>query len=235
LQDGLHELAMTPAGRELADLERLLQLLDKWNRAFNLTGVRDIEEMVARHILDSLTVRSFLHGSTVLDVGTGAGFPGLPLAIVEPERQFCLLDSGGKKIRFVRHAVAELQLDNVSVVQGRVEEYAPADLFDTVLCRAFASIGKFVGLCGALTAPGGRLLAMKGRFPDDELGELLPSRASPVRDSTFPGAARWQATQTASVQIPGLAVQRHIVVIERPEPECAGNEPQDASGRAPDG
>jgi 16S rRNA (guanine527-N7)-methyltransferase len=226
---------MTPAGREFADLERLLQLLDKWNRAFNLTGVRDIEEMVARHILDSLTVRSFLHGSTVLDVGTGAGFPGLPLAIVEPERRFCLLDSGGKKIRFVRHAVAELQLENVSVVQARIEEYVPDDLFDTVVCRAFASIGKFVGLCGALAAPGGRLLAMKGRFPDDELGGLSPFRDSPVRDSTFPGAARWQATQTASVQIPGLAVQRHVVIIERPETESSENDPPKKSRGAPDG
>jgi len=214
LQDGLHELGVTPADRDLARLERLLRLLDKWNRAFNLTAVRDLEEMVARHILDSLSVRPFLYGSSVLDVGTGAGFPGLPLAILEPERRFCLLDSGGKKVRFVRHAVAELQIDNVAVIQARVEKYAPEELFDTVMCRAFASIGKFVGLCGGLAGAGGRLLAMKGRFPDDELGSLLSVRRSFLR-----GQPPWEATQIASVRIPGLAVQRHIVVIERRETE----------------
>lgn len=214
LKEGLQALASPDAEAYSDVFARFLGLLEKWNRAFNLTAVRDLEEMVARHILDSLSVRPFLYGSSVLDVGTGAGFPGLPLAILEPERRFCLLDSGGKKVRFVRHAVAELQIDNVAVIQARVEKYAPEELFDTVMCRAFASIGKFVGLCGGLAGAGGRLLAMKGRFPDDELGSLLSVRRSFLR-----GQPPWEATQIASVRIPGLAVQRHIVVIERRETE----------------
>ena len=140
LKEGLQSLASPDAEAYSDVFARFLGLLEKWNRAFNLTAVREPNEMITRHVLDSLTARRFLHGLSVLDVGTGAGLPGLPLAIVEPRRQFALLDAAGKKVRFVQHAVGELALGNVQVVQSRVEHYSPADPFDTVICRAFSSL-----------------------------------------------------------------------------------------------
>ena len=178
----------------------LLRLLDKWNRAFNLTAVRDPAEMVARHILDSLSARPFLFGVSVLDVGTGAGFPGLPLALVEPRRHFTLLDSGGKKIRFIRHVLGELALDNVVIEHLRVEAFEPADLYDAVISRAFSSLGAFVRRCGGLVATGGCLLAMKGRYPDAELTGL---------------PAAWEVADVARLEVPGLAGDRHMVVLRR--------------------
>lgn len=202
LHDGLAELGLTATPVQITSLTRFLRLLEKWNRAFNLSGIRDPHDMAARHVLDSLTVLPYLHGISILDVGTGAGLPGLPLAVLEPRRHFTLLDSGGKKVRFVRHALGELALANVSVVQERVEAYSPADAFDTVVCRAFTSLGSFARRCGRLAASRGRLVAMKGHFPEDELAE------SP---------ADWQATEVAAVTVPGLAGQRHVVVLERKE------------------
>lgn len=202
LRSGLSELGLPVTVQQIDLLTRFLGLLEKWNRAFNLSGVRDPEDMVVRHVLDSLTALPYLHGLCVLDVGTGAGLPGLPLAVLQPRRQFTLLDSGGKKTRFVRHAVGELSLTNVTVVQTRIEEYESADAFDTVICRAFASLGAFARDCGRLVASGGRLVALKGRFPQDELAEL---------------PADWQATEVVAVTVPGLAGQRHVVVCERSE------------------
>jgi 16S rRNA (guanine527-N7)-methyltransferase len=206
LRDGLISLGVAPSSQETAALAQLLRLLERWNHAFNLTAVRSLDEMVALHVLDSISARPFLRGSSVLDVGTGAGFPGLPLAILEPDRQFSLLDSGGKKARFVRHAVGELGIANVVVVHARAEEYEPDMTFDTIICRAFSSVERFVARCGHLAAEDGRMLAMKGRSPDDELHGLR----SP-----------WETTEVAAVKIPGLAVQRHIVILERtgPAPE----------------
>lgn len=193
-------MGVTTVREQITGLTHFLRLLEKWNQAFNLTAVRDLDEMVGRHILDSASARPFLYGTSVLDAGTGAGLPGLPLAILEPEREFCLLDSGGKKVRFVRHVVGELAVENVAVVQGRVEEYEPAALFDTVICRAFSPLGKFVRSCGRFADTGGRLVAMKGRPADQEMAGLPPG---------------WTVTEIAGVKIPGLAVQRHIVVIQR--------------------
>jgi 16S rRNA (guanine527-N7)-methyltransferase len=200
LRDGLRELNLPHGGTEAESLARFLALLEKWNRAFNLTAVREQSEMVARHVLDSLSALPFIHGVSVLDVGTGAGLPGIPLAVMQPRRQFVLLDSGGKKIRFVRHAIGELSLANIEVVQSRVENYAPADPFDTVICRAFSSLRAFVDRCGALAARGGRLVAMKGRMENSD-ADRLPSP--------------WQVTSTTRVAVPGLIGERHIVVIER--------------------
>jgi 16S rRNA (guanine527-N7)-methyltransferase len=196
----LTELGAPDDARQSAKLARFLVLLDKWNKAFNLTAVRDPFEMIARHVLDSLTARPYLHGLSVLDAGTGAGLPGIPLAIAEPRRQFVLLDSGGKKTRFVEHAVGELELNNVEVVRSRAQAYRPADPFDTVICRAFASLREFVERCAGLVANGGRLVAMKGREPRAELA-LLPGG--------------WRATEIAPVAVPGLAGERHIIVMER--------------------
>jgi 16S rRNA (guanine527-N7)-methyltransferase len=200
LREGLLALQVNADDDLVHALARLIQLLDKWNRVFNLTAIRDPEEMVTLHVLDSICVRPFLQGVSILDVGTGAGLPGLPLAMVDPQRQFTLLDSGGKKIRFVQHVIGELALKNAFAEQVRVENYQPADSFDTVLCRAFSTIGQFVRSCGRLVASGGRLVAMKGRSPDDEI-KNLPSG--------------WHVSGLTAVEVPGLDAQRHIVVLER--------------------
>lgn len=200
LREGLPQLGVEPADDLVRTLAHFLRLLDRWNRAFNLTGTRDPEEMVPRHVLDSLSALPFLHGISVLDVGSGAGLPGLPLAMVEAQRQFTLLDSSGKKLRFIRHAIGELKVGNVATVHARAEDYAPADPFDTVICRAFGSVGDFARRCGRLVAGGGRLLAMKGRSPELELRNLPEG---------------WQATEVARLRVPGLEACRHMVVMER--------------------
>lgn len=199
LREGLGALGNSPDATQLEQLAHYLRLLEKWNRAFNLTAVREPQDMVARHVLDSVAVRPFIYGGTILDVGTGAGLPGIPLAILAPGQHFVLLDSVGKKIRFLRHVLGELALNNCEVVQSRVEAHAPEQPYDTVVCRAFASLGEFVAQCGRLVARGGRLLAMKGRDPERELVGLPPG---------------WHGRVTR-LQVPGLDEQRHAVVIER--------------------
>lgn len=153
-------------------LLQLIDLLERWNRAFNLTAVRDPLRMVSHHLLDSLALASFVKGNRVLDVGTGAGFPGLPLAVVQPQREFVLLDSNGKKVRFVRQAVLELGLDNVQVIQSRIESYKCGEKFATILTRAFASLSELVPLVSASLLPGGVLLAAKGPTAGNEMQEL---------------------------------------------------------------
>ena len=200
LRAGLAAMQVAAEPAVVQQFSLLLRLLDKWNRAFNLTAVRDPHEMVTRHILDSLSARPFLTGASVLDVGTGAGFPGLPLALVEPQRHFTLLDSGGKKIRFVRHVTGELVLENIVIEHLRVEAFEPADLYDAVISRAFSSLDQFVRRCGGLVATGGCLLAMKGRYPDVELTGV-PSD--------------WEVTEVTRLAVPGLAGDRHMVVMRR--------------------
>jgi 16S rRNA (guanine527-N7)-methyltransferase len=200
MRDGLLSMGVDADADQIEALLRFLILLEKWSHAFNLTAIRDLEEMVPLHVLDSVSARPYLDGVSVLDAGTGAGLPGIPLAILEPDRHFLLLDSGGKKVRFVRHAVGELAIPNVTVVQARIEDYEPTVLFDTVICRAFSSLGKFVRGCGHFLESGGRLIAMKGRAPNDELAGL---------------PAGWEVAEVASTAIPGLAVERHVVVVRR--------------------
>ena len=154
-----------------------LALLERWNRAYNLTAVRDPDAMVVRHLLDSLSILPWIEGPRVLDVGSGAGLPGIPLAIARPALTFCLLDSNGKRTRFLNQAAAELQLPNVHVLRARVEDYHPNSLFNSVVSRAFATLADLLANAGRLCAPDGRLLAMKGVFPDDELARLPPGYA----------------------------------------------------------
>jgi 16S rRNA (guanine527-N7)-methyltransferase len=183
-------------------LAHLLAELDRWNRRINLTAIRDVDEMVPGHILDSLAVRPFIAGSRILDMGTGAGFPGLPLAVVEPDLEFVLLDSNGKKISFVRHVIGELGLTNVEAVKARVEDYQPGARFDTVIARALASIPRLVELSGHLVGEDGQLLALKGRHPADEL-EAIESQPE------------WEYSVTA-LSVPGLeSHDRHLVTLRR--------------------
>jgi len=198
--DGLARLG-GPADAALAGaMVRYLALVQEWNRAYNLTRITDLPDMAVRHILDSASVRPFLAGASVLDAGSGAGLPGIPLALLEPARHFTLVDATGKKVRFLEHAAGALGLANVTTVQARLESWAPPAPFDTIVCRALASLAEFVQLCGRLVAPGGRLVAMKGRHPADELAALPPG---------------WRATQVAPVTVPGLDAERHVVVLER--------------------
>ena len=175
-------------------------MLERWNRKVNLTAVRDRDAMVTVHILDSLAARPLLHGTTVLDIGTGAGFPGLPLAIVEPDRRFVLLDSINKKIQFVQHAAAVLGLANVEAVKARAEDYAPGYRFDTVIARAVASLPQLLELAGHHVGEGGVFIALKGRYPSEELRQI---------------PAGWDYT-IEELSVPGLdAGSRHAVLLRR--------------------
>jgi 16S rRNA (guanine527-N7)-methyltransferase len=199
LATGLHELQLTLPAAEQVRLLDYVELLAKWNQAYNLTAVRDPVEMVTRHLLDSLAIAPFLCGGRVLDVGSGAGLPGIPLALTFPERQFVLLDSNGKKTRFMVQAVATLGLLNVEIVPARVEDYRPAEPFATVVSRAFASLTDFLRLTGQLCAPDGCWLAMKGEAPETELQALPPGLTAQVR----------------VLRVPGLDAQRCVVQINR--------------------
>lgn len=197
IAEGLAALGLDAPAAAPARLATLLDELARWNRAYNLTAVRDPAEMVAVHVLDSLAVLPWLHGRRVLDVGTGAGFPGLPLAIVDATRDYVLLDGNGKKIRFVDHIRRRLGLDHVTALQARIENYSPAAGFDTVVGRAFAPAPRFAADCRHVLAPGGRLLMLKGRDVAAELAGLAPD---------------WEY-RTEPLDVPGLARRRHLVVL----------------------
>lgn len=149
-----------------------LLLLKKWNTAYNLTAVREPEAMISKHLLDSLAILPWLKGNRILDVGTGAGLPGIPLAIANPDKHFVLMDSNGKKIRFLTEVKRQLDLKNLEVVQFRVENYHPAQGFDTVTSRAFSSLEQMIYWTKHLIANNGIWLAMKGRYPDTELNMI---------------------------------------------------------------
>lgn len=166
LEQGLEALSIHTAAQPLMDY---LLLLDKWNRAYNLTGVKDLDAMVTRHLLDSLAILPWIYGTRLLDVGAGAGLPGIPLAIANPSLQVTLLDSNGKKTRFMQEAKRVLKLDNVEIIQNRVENYHPAQAFDTVTSRAFSDLAQMICWTKHLIAVPGKWLAMKGRFPEAEL------------------------------------------------------------------
>ena len=197
LQASLRELP----GQELepeqsVKLLAFLDLLQRWNKTYNLTAVRKPSEMVSRHLLDSLSVLPFIRGKRLLDAGTGAGLPGVPLAIVKPELQVILLDSAGKKIRFLNHVRRELGLENVRPVQERLEACSVDSGFDEIISRAFASLETFAVAARSL-APA-RLLAMKGRYPEAELEEL---------------PAWVQVNSVEKLRVPGLQEERHLVIM----------------------
>ena len=169
LEQGLKQFGLTALSEPLL---QYLVLLNKWNVAYNLTAVRDLESMITRHLLDSLAILPWIKGNRILDVGTGAGLPGIPLAIAKPEIQVVLLDSNGKKIRFLNEVKRQLNLKNIEIVQVRVENYHPSQGFDTVLSRAFSSLSQMIHWTRHLIAKDGIWLAMKGRYPDEELNAI---------------------------------------------------------------
>lgn len=198
LAQGIQELGVAlPAGAQ----ERLLQylaLLQKWNRVYNLTAVRETHRMVSQHLLDCLAVAPHVGGATLLDVGSGPGLPGIPLALALSGTRVTVLDSNHKKVAFLQQAVSELKLGNVTVACERVETWKPATRFEIVISRAFSDLGEFVTLAGRHVAPGGRLVAMKGVHPYDEIAQLPQG---------------WKVRQALPLAVPGVRAQRHLVLL----------------------
>jgi 16S rRNA (guanine527-N7)-methyltransferase len=210
---GLAALRIDLPDDVVARLLDYLALLHRWNATYNLSAVRDPLEMVTRHLLDSLAVVPYVRGATLADLGTGAGLPGIPLAIVAPERAVTLVDSNGKKTRFLRAAVRELRLANVSVAEARVE--AVQGRFDCITARAFATLADMLAWGGHLLAPGGRWLALKGRHPQDEIDALPPG---------------FSVEAVVPLVVPGLEAERHVVIISGSGAD--GPDPQDRVARA---
>ncbi len=194
---GAAEMNMPLSDEQVENLMAFLQLFIKWNKAYNLTSIRDPREMVPLHLLDSLAVNPFISdANNLIDVGTGPGWPGMVLAIINPDKQFTLLDSNGKKTRFMFQAKAALGLSNVTIINGRVEAYHPPEPFDMIVSRAFASLQDMVSWCRHLPAADGCFLAMKGLYPEDEL-QALP--------------ADIQLVESNRIEVPGVDGQRHVL------------------------
>ena len=200
LIQGAKQFGIDLSATRAAQMLRLLDELDDWNQRMNLTAIRDRGAQLTKHLLDSLSLQPLLQGARIADVGTGAGFPGIPLAIANPDREFTLLDSTAKKLKFVDHVAQTLGLTNITTVHARAEAFRTPWRFDTVTSRAVGPVGRFVEWSGHLCVGGGRLLAMKGREPQDEL-QALPSG--------------WKVAAVHRVEVPGLDEERHIVEICR--------------------
>jgi len=196
----LEQAQLTLSESQIDQQLALVGLLDKWNKAYNLTSVRNPKDMLTRHIMDSLAVRQYLQGQRFIDVGTGPGLPGLPLAIAEPDKEFVLLDSLGKRIRFIRQVCHELKLTNVTPVQARVEDYQDEKKFDGVISRAFASLNDMLSWCEHLPSDKGRFYALKGLYPQEELDEL---------------SANYKTESIEQINVPGIDASRHIVIISK--------------------
>ncbi|MGH8695384.1 MAG: 16S rRNA (guanine(527)-N(7))-methyltransferase RsmG [Burkholderiales bacterium] len=198
LERGFAALGLKLRAGELAKLERYLDLLEKWNRVYNLTAIRDRERMVTHHLLDSLAILPHVKGPRVLDVGSGAGLPGVPLAIASAELRVTLLDSNHKKSAFLRQAVAELGLANATVEVERVESWRTSARFETIVSRAFSALGELAAASGRLLAPGGIIAAMKGVHPGEEIQRM-------------PGGFR--VVNVVKLAVPELDAERHLVIV----------------------
>jgi len=197
LIEGARQLQVELDAAAATGLLRLLDELERWNQAYNLTAITDRAQMLTHHLLDSLSVAPFVQGNTLADVGTGAGFPGLPLALLAPERRCLLIDSNGKKQRFVAHAARILGLANVEARQARVEALRPAQPFDTVVARACAALPQLLDWVAPLCGPHTRVLAMKGKVPEAEIAAV---------------AAPWQLQAPLRLNVPGLHEERHLII-----------------------
>ncbi|EIS6476619.1 16S rRNA (guanine(527)-N(7))-methyltransferase RsmG [Salmonella enterica] len=195
----LDEAGISLTDHQKNHLVAYVGMLDKWNKAYNLTSVRDPAEMIVRHILDSIVVAPYLQGLRFIDVGTGPGLPGIPLAIVLPDAHFTLLDSLGKRVRFLRQVQHELKLENITPVQSRVEAYPSEPPFDGVISRAFASLSDMVSWCRHLPGDKGRFYALKGQLPEDEIASL-PNNFS--------------VESVEKLRVPQLEGERHLVIIK---------------------
>jgi 16S rRNA (guanine527-N7)-methyltransferase len=202
LAQGLAELGLKLAPAACGKLLDYLALVQKWNQVYNLTAVREADRMLGHHLLDCLAVLPHVSGASLLDVSSGAGLPGIPLAIALPRLPVTLLDSSHKKAAFLKQAAIELHLENVAVVCDRVEAWETAQRFDLVVSRALTDLPEFVRLAGRLVAPGGGLAAMKGVYPHEELAQL---------------PAGWRVKEAIALEVPGLRAARHWVCVEPAE------------------
>jgi len=198
LAEGVAELGLKLPPQAQPRLLDYLALLQKWNRTYNLTAVREPSKMVGQHLLDSLAVAPHVTARTIVDVGSGAGLPGIPLALALPQASVTLLESSHKKAAFLQQARIELKLDNVAVACERVETWQPGAAFEMVISRAFSDLAEFVTLAGRHVAPGGRLAAMKGIYPHEEVRQL---------------PAGWRLQEAIALTVPGLRAQRHLLLI----------------------
>ena len=196
LQSGLDQQGLALSSETQSTLLSYLELLLKWNQSYNLTAITEPNEMIVQHLLDSLSLAPFLQGPRILDVGTGAGFPGIPLALAFPDYHFVLLDSNSKKLRFITQAISLLKIPNVQLAHSRVESFDDGQGFSDIMARAVSSLAEFTQLSAHLLAPGGQWLAMKGLYPTDELQEIQ------------------QAYKVEKLAVPGLAAERHLVIIK---------------------
>ena len=197
------EAGLAALGLPTASAPRLLAylaLLERWNQTYNLTAIRDVREMLGKHLLDSLAMHSYLHDERLADLGTGPGLPGIPLAIVKPQLQVSLVESNGKKARFLREALRQLGLDNARVLESRAEDVAEPGQFDAITARALDRLAGILRVGGHLLRPGGQLLALKAARVDAEVAELPPG---------------WHLQAVHPLRVPGLAAERHLVVVAR--------------------
>ena len=219
LEQGLRELALGVPANAQQKLLHYLHLIVKWNKHFNLSGITAIQEMVPLHLLDSLAISPYLEGERILDIGSGAGLPGIPLAIANPDKNFVLLDSNGKKTRFLFQVKVALELSNVEVVDARVDEYLSTPdtgEFSLITCRAFSSLSSIVNMIEKPLASGTKLLAMKGVYPHHEIAELQQDNtlnSTPNKASSTDLNNYYKVESVIELTVPGVESQRHLVLI----------------------